>query len=83
MKVTGDVSQVSSKIQELYRITSELEAMFPGSKFTPDGHMIGSIGEVLVAAKYHLNLLDNSAKTHDAVTKAGKLVQIKIKMQKI
>ena len=77
MKQVGDTSQVPSKIQALYQITNELEAMFPGSKFTPDGHMIGSIGEVLVASKYHLELLDNSVKTHDAVTKDGKMVQIK------
>ena len=77
MKTVGDISQISLKIQELYQITSELEALFPGSKFTPDGHMIGSIGEVLVASKYHLKLLENSAETHDATTEDGKLVQIK------
>lgn len=77
MKTVGDISQVASKIQELYQITNELETMFPGSKFTLDGHLLGSIGEVLVAAKYNLELLDNSAKTHDAKTADGKLVQIK------
>ena len=77
MKTMGDISQVPSKIQDLYRITNELEALFPGSKFTPDGHLLGSIGEVLVAAKYDLNLLDNSVKTHDAIAKDGRLVQIK------
>ena len=77
MKMAGDTSRVSDKIRELYEITCELEDMFPGSKFTPDGHMVGSIGEVLVADKYGLELLDNSTKTHDAKTKSGKLVQIK------
>lgn len=77
MKTVGDTSHMAEKIRELYEITNELEVAFPGSKFTPDGHMVGSIGEVLVAEKYGLELLDNSAKTHDAKTSDGRLVQIK------
>lgn len=69
--------RVSAKIQELYAITRELEELYPGRKFTPDGHLVGSIGEVLVAEHYGLTLLPNSSETHDAVTKDGKLVQIK------
>ena len=68
---------LSEKIKELYRITNELENMYPGRKFTPDGHLVGSIGEVLVAEHYGLTLLPTGAETHDAVTKDGKLVQIK------
>lgn len=64
------------KICQLYPITQELEAMSPGSKFTPDGHLFVSIGEVLVAYKYGLELLDNSNKTHNATAKDGKLIQI-------
>lgn len=78
MKVIKDTSGLTQKIRDLYTIAEDLEDMFPGSKFTPDGHMVGSIGEVLVADKYGLDLLDNSTKTHDAQTKDGKiLVQIK------
>ena len=40
---------LSQKIRELYAITKELELQFPGRKFTPDGQLVGSIGEVLVA----------------------------------
>ena len=39
--------------------------------------MVGSIGEVLVAEHYGLELLPNSTKTHDAVSKDGKYIQIK------
>lgn len=78
MKVIKDTSGLTQKIRDLYAITEELEDMFPGSKFTPDGHMVVSIGEVLVADKYGLDLLDSSEKTHNARTKDGKiLVQIK------
>lgn len=68
---------IAKKIQELYAITTELEQLYPGRKFTPDGHLVGSIGEVLVAEHYNLTLLPNSSETHDAVAKDGTLVQIK------
>ena len=68
---------VKEMIQDLYKITNELETMFPGRKFTPDGHLVGSIGEVLVAERYGLTLLKNSTQTHDAVTSDGRFVQIK------
>ena len=68
---------LSDKIKDLYKITNELERTYPGRKFTVDGHLVGSIGEVIVAEHYGLKLLPNSTKTHDAVSKDGKLVQIK------
>ena len=68
---------LSDKIKELYKITNELEHCYPGRKFTIDGHLVGSIGEVIVAEHYGLDLLPNSTKTHDARTKDGKMVQIK------
>ena len=68
---------LSDKIKQLYKITNELEQTYPGCKFTVDGHLVGSIGEVIVAEHYGLSLLPNSTKTHDAVSKEGKQVQIK------
>lgn len=68
---------IATKIRKLYAITQELEQLYPGRKFTPDGHLVGSIGEILVAEHYSLTLLPNSSKTHDAVAKDGTLVQIK------
>ena len=68
---------LSDKIKELYRITTELERSYPGRKFTIDGHLVGSIGEVIVAEHYGLTLLPNSTKTHDAISTDGKYVQIK------
>ena len=68
---------LSDKIKELYKITNELESSYPGRKFTIDGHLIGSIGEVIVAEHYGLELLRNSTETHDAVATDGKYVQIK------
>ena len=68
---------LSDKIKELYKITNELESSYPGRKFTIDGHLVGSIGEVIVAEHYGLELLRNSTETHDAVSAKGKYIQIK------
>lgn len=68
---------LSDKIKELYKITNELESSYPGRKFTIDGHLVGSIGEVIVAEHYGLKLLPSSTETHDAVSTDEKYVQIK------
>ena len=68
---------LSDKIKELYKIANELESSYPGRKFTIDGHLVGSIGEVIVAEHYGLELLRNSTETHDAVSTEGKYIQIK------
>lgn len=68
---------LSDKIKELYKITNELERSYPGRRFTIDGHLVGSIGEVIVAECYGLTLLPNSTQTHDAVSKGENYIQIK------
>ena len=64
-------------VRALYSLVESLEEMFPGRHFTPDGHLVGSIGEVLAAHHYGLELLPASAQTHDATAPDGRLVQIK------
>ena len=68
---------VAEKIKILYSISQELEDLFPGRHYTPDGHMIGSIGEALAACCYGLKLFEASEKTHDGQAPDGRLVQIK------
>ena len=68
---------VAEKIKMLYSVSRELEELFPGRHYTPDGHMIGSIGEALAACCYGLTLFEASAETHDAKAPDGRLVQIK------
>jgi hypothetical protein len=53
-------------VEQLYKTVNELESMFPGRHFTPDGHMVGSIGECLVADAYDLTLENASNKGFDA-----------------
>ena len=52
-------------MRDLYAIASELEKMF-GRPFTPDGHMVGSVGEALAAYHYGLTLTPPSTPGCDA-----------------
>lgn len=72
-----EIAHIMPRIREMFRISSELEESFPGRKFTLDGHLIGSIGEVLAAYHYGLELLPASAQRHDATAQDGRMVQIK------
>lgn len=63
-------------VKQLYGLVDELEAMFPGRHFTPDGHMVGSLGECLAAYYYGLDLLPASSEGRDAL-KDGVSVEIK------
>jgi hypothetical protein len=57
----------------------ELEALWPSRSFTIDGHLIGSVGEVLAAEQYGLDLLPCSAPCHDGKHRAsGTPVQVKV-----
>jgi hypothetical protein len=64
-------------VRELYAIVGELEHLYPGRPFTPDGHLVGSIGEALAQSRYGLELLPCSTAEHDAKARDGRLVQIK------
>lgn len=77
MNTTTLQELVAEKIQLLYQISQDLEKLFPGRHYTPDGHMIGSIGEALAASFYGLDLFTASEETHDAKAPDGRLVQIK------
>jgi hypothetical protein len=71
------VADCADLVRALYSVVAELERRFPGRPFTPDGHLVGSIGEVLAASRYELKLLPCSTALHDAVASDGRLVQIK------
>ena len=72
-----DHDKLQSLVKQLYATVKELETMFPGRHFTPDGHMVGSLGECLVADAYCLQLRAASNKGYDAVTEDGRQVEIK------
>ena len=71
-------SKLRDLIGQLYRVVAALEQEFEGRRFTPDGHLVGSIGEVVAAYAFNLTLLPASNETHDGKALDGKLVQIKL-----
>jgi hypothetical protein len=64
-------------VARIYKAAAELEALYPGRKFTPDGHLVGSIGEVIAAEALGLTLYPMSKARHDAFDANGD-VQIKL-----
>lgn len=74
-KTHHPVIQIVAQLREL---VGQLGELYPGRRFTLDGHLVGSIGEVLAAEQYGLVLLPASHKTHDAEAPDGRMVQIKL-----
>ena len=70
-------AEVGDLLADLYSIVDRLEALFCDRKFTPDGHIVGSLGEMIAASMFALKLLAASAPAHDAETKDGRKVQVK------
>jgi hypothetical protein len=70
--------QLPKPVADIYRAVAELDDQFGSHKrkFTPDGHLVGSIGEV-VAAALRLKLYPGSHPGHDAYDTKGD-VQIKM-----
>ncbi len=65
-------------VEELRQTVEKLGKLYPDRRFTLDGHLVGSIGEVLAAERYDLRLFTASHKTHDAESPDGRQVQIKL-----
>lgn len=63
-------------IRELYAVVARLTAMFPGRHFTPDGHLVGSLGEALAKHYYGIELSPASTQGYDG-TRDGKKVEVK------
>ena len=70
--------KLPAPVADIYRAVAELERLYPDRKFTPDGHLVGSIGEVIAAEHFGLRLHGMSKAGHDAVDDDGNEVQIKL-----
>lgn len=77
MTALEDWTEVRDLLDTLYSSTDRLEALFPGRKFTLDGHLVGSIGEVIAAYMFDLELNPASTLAHDAICPTGRRVEIK------
>jgi hypothetical protein len=64
-------------VSRIYKAVAELERRYPQRRFTPDGHLVGSIGEVIAAEALGLQLHPMSHRGHDAFDAKGD-VQIKM-----
>jgi hypothetical protein len=64
-------------VGRIYQATEELQRLYPHRKFTPDGHLVGSIGEVIAEEALGLTLYPMSKPGHDAYDADGD-VQIKL-----
>jgi hypothetical protein len=64
-------------VAQIYRAVAELESQYEGRKLTPDGHLVGSIGEVIAREAFGFTLHPASYPKHDAYDVNG---QIQIKM---
>ena len=65
------------EVAQLYQIVKRLEEQYPGRPFTLDGHLVGSLGEVIAERAFGLSLYPPSHPIHDGRTSDGKEVQIK------
>ena len=72
------VIRLPKPVSAIYEAVAELQALYPGRKFTPDGHLVGSIGEVVAAQALGLTLYPASQPCHDAYDANGRDVQIKL-----
>jgi len=74
---TSNARAVPALIIQLFQIVRTLNNLFP-RPFTPDGHLVGSIGEVVAADTYGLTLEECSNPGFDAKTQTGQTVEIKL-----
>lgn len=79
MSLDVDWARVAALLDDLYTAAADgLERVFPGRKFTLDGHLVGSIGEVVAAYMFDLDLNPASTQGHDARARNGRQVEIKL-----
>jgi len=72
------ITDIPRLIGELFKIVKSLNEIFPERPFTPDGHLVGSIGEVVARYIYGITLEKCSNEGFDAKTKDGRTVEIKL-----
>ncbi|MGI4792916.1 MAG: DUF6998 domain-containing protein [Janthinobacterium lividum] len=54
--MVADLSSLPQLLSDLYRTVAALREIAPDRSFTLDGHLVGSIGEVVAAYAYDLKL---------------------------
>ena len=74
-----DNARLAKLIADLHNVVDGLDCMFAecDRRFTPDGHLVGSIGEAVAMNIYGLKLEQSSKEGWDALSTDGRTVQIK------
>lgn len=73
------IEQIPVLISDLLKTAGRLNTLFKGRPFTPDGHLVSSIGEVVAEYVYDLKLEPCSTPQFDARTADGRqTVEIKL-----
>ncbi len=73
----SDSERIAPLIRVLYGIVADLEEIAPDRRFTPDGHLVGTIGEVVARELFGLELMPASTEGFDALAPHGRKVEIK------
>ncbi|CAI8711791.1 DUF6998 domain-containing protein [Pseudomonas sp. IT-P291] len=74
--------KLKAALDTLFKAVAMLRDAFPGKPFTPDGRLVGDIGEVVAQLHYQLTLNEGLTKHHDAISDDGRMVQIKTTFSK-
>lgn len=69
--------EAAKYVRELLAKIARLEELHPGRRFTPDGHMVGSLGEAEAENLFQIDLVRPSSTGHDALTRDNRTVEIK------
>lgn len=73
-----DIRNIPVLIGQLFQTVAALNRIYPERPFTPDGHLVGSIGEVVAADTYGLILEKCSNEGFDARADDNRTVEIKL-----
>ncbi len=75
------ISQLKEAIKGLYSSVNKLNRAFPDKPFTPDGRMIGDIGEAIAALKFGVKLDKKLRKHWDGyrTDSLGKKCEVQVK----
>ena len=61
-----NTARLRELMSQLAELVTEFERLAPGRSFTPDGHLVGSIGELIAKSEHGLELAPASTKGYDA-----------------
>jgi hypothetical protein len=70
-------ANIQSALKLIFEGIRELQAAFPHRRFTPDGKLVGDIGEVIAELEYDMEIDETSKSGHDGTASDGRRVQVK------